>query len=197
MYRLNDIQIDALNEIINIGAGNAATSLSIMINEKINMSIPRVLIKSVEEIASEEEEEEVVAVMVKTVGDIPAGAVFVFTKKVALKLINILTSNNTNEINELGKSVISEIGNIVIGSFVNAMATFTEVNLQVSIPAISNDINRAIIISSFVENGQYDDFALEIKIKFASAKKNGIEGKFYFIPEPESIKTILKLLHSN
>ena len=36
------IQLDALAEVGNIGAGNAATALSQMINRKVNMSVPAV-----------------------------------------------------------------------------------------------------------------------------------------------------------
>ncbi|HWR57022.1 MAG TPA: chemotaxis protein CheC, partial [Negativicutes bacterium] len=40
--QLNALQLDALREIGNVGAGNAATALSQLINKKINMSVPKV-----------------------------------------------------------------------------------------------------------------------------------------------------------
>ena len=42
--KLNNIQIDALKEIGNIGAGNAATSLSTLLNKRINMTVPNIFI---------------------------------------------------------------------------------------------------------------------------------------------------------
>ena len=40
--QLNDMQFDVLREIGNIGAGNATTALSTMLNIKVDMSVPNV-----------------------------------------------------------------------------------------------------------------------------------------------------------
>ena len=42
LNQLNDIQYDVLKEIGNIGAGNATTALSKMLNQKMDMSVPKV-----------------------------------------------------------------------------------------------------------------------------------------------------------
>ena len=39
---VNEMYIDVLREIGNIGAGNATTSLASMINEQIDMNVPKV-----------------------------------------------------------------------------------------------------------------------------------------------------------
>ena len=44
--RLNPLQLDALKELGNIGAGNSATALSQIISKKIDMSVPRVKVYS-------------------------------------------------------------------------------------------------------------------------------------------------------
>ena len=49
--KLNEIQIDVLREIGNIGSGNAVTALSQMINKPVGMHIPAVHIMNVKEAA--------------------------------------------------------------------------------------------------------------------------------------------------
>ena len=39
---LSALQLDALKEVSNIGAGNAATALSMMIGKKVDMTVPAV-----------------------------------------------------------------------------------------------------------------------------------------------------------
>lgn len=193
-YNLNEIQLDALKEVINIGAGNATTSLSILLNQKIDMSVPNIELKSVNDVIGENAEELVVAVMVKSMGDAPSGNMFVFKKDVAVRLVEILTSSKSNELSELGLSVISEIGNIISSSFINALVSFTQINAIVSVPSVIEDMEGAILVSSFVENGQYDDTLIDIQIDIKGELGSGIEGKFYFIPGPDSLDKILKSL---
>ena len=47
---LKAIQIDALREVANIGAGHAATALSQMIGETIMISVPRINVSRLEEV---------------------------------------------------------------------------------------------------------------------------------------------------
>lgn len=44
--RYTDLELDGLKEIMNIGGGNAATSISQMVNSKIDMKVPSVEILS-------------------------------------------------------------------------------------------------------------------------------------------------------
>ena len=47
---LNNLQLDALKEVSNIGAGNAATSLSMLLGKKIDMSVPAVNVVKLEDV---------------------------------------------------------------------------------------------------------------------------------------------------
>lgn len=67
--KFTPIQLDALKEIFNIGAGNAATSLSILINNNIEMSVPCVNIVDFNTIYSGELNREVFGVAVRVLGD--------------------------------------------------------------------------------------------------------------------------------
>lgn len=68
-YRnLSPMQLDALKEVFNIGSANAATSLSLLLNRKIDMGVPNIKIIRLEEILDDDLNNEVIAVLVKIVG---------------------------------------------------------------------------------------------------------------------------------
>lgn len=69
-YRnLSPMQLDALKEVFNIGSANAATSLSLLLNRKIDMGVPNIKIIRLEEILDDDLNNEVIAVLVKIVGE--------------------------------------------------------------------------------------------------------------------------------
>lgn len=190
----NSIQLDALKEVGNIGAGNAATALSQLINKKVDMTVPAVNIVPFEDIFSSIDGEEIViGVIVRVLGDTPGNILFIFEKEVACNLIEVLTGQREEEISEMGNSVLCEIGNIISGSFMNAIAKFTNLLIVPSVPAVSYDMLGAILSTTFIESGQFDDFVLDIETMFLQSDSK-ISGHFYYIPMPGSLDKILGAL---
>ncbi len=192
----NAVQLDALKEVGNIGAGNAATALSQLLNRKVDMTVPAVNIVPFEEIFSRIGGEEiVVGVIVRVLGDTPGNILFVFEKEVALNIIELLTGNRDEEISEMGNSVLCEVGNIISGSYMNAIAKLTNLVIMPSVPAVAYDMLGAILSTTFIESGQFDDSVLDIETMFLnddSTKKIG--GHFYYVPMPGSLEKILNAL---
>jgi chemotaxis protein CheC len=194
---LTPLQLDALKEVGNIGSGNAATALSQLLNRKIDMTVPAVNVVPFETIFSRIGGEEVViGVVVRVLGDTPGNILFIFEKEVALNLIETLTGQKDEEIGEMGNSVLCEIGNIISGTFMNAIARFTNLLIMPSVPAVSYDMLGAILSTTFIEAGQFDDYVLDIETGFLDENTN-ITGHFYYIPMPGSLEKILSTLGVN
>lgn len=191
---LNSFQLDALKEVSNIGAGNAATSLSILLGTKIDMSVPNMNLIAFDELLDSYKENEVVAVLVKVLDDIAGSVLYVFDEKVALNIISRMTLVKEDNLTEMGFSVIGEIGNIISSSFMNSIADFTGLKITASVPAVVNDMISAILVSTFVETGQYQEYVLDIETLFMGEEENNIEGHFYFVPSPGSLEKILESL---
>ena len=194
---LTSFQLDALREVTNIGAGNSATSLSVLLGTKIDMSVPNVNIIEFEELLNSYKENEVVAVLVKVFDDIPGSILYVFEKDIALKMISKMISKDEAALSEMGVSVISEIGNIIASSFMNSIANFTNLKATVSVPAVANDMLSAILVTTFVETGQYQEYVLDIETLFIGYGEDKLEGHFYFVPAPGSLEKILEALGIN
>lgn len=196
--KLTTMQIDALSEVSNIGAGNAATALSQLLNEKIDMTVPKVNIIPFENIINEiGSEKEVAGVMVRVLGDCPGNILFVFEQEAALYIIETLTGSNSNGLNELGSSALCEVGNIISSSYMNAISLFTNLVMTPSVPAITYDMVGAILSTSFIESGQYDDNVLDFETEFLNGDSKKISGHFYYIPMPGSLEKILNTLGVN
>ena len=194
---LSAIQLDVLQEVGNIGAGNAATALSQLLNEKVDMTVPAVNIIPFDDIFSKIGVEEVViGVIVRVLGDIPGNILFTLEKEVALKIISRLLGEQQEQITEIGSSVLCEIGNIISSSFMNAIAKFTNLVLLPSVPAVALDMIGAILSTTFIESGQFDEYVLDLETQFLQENQK-ISGHFYYIPMPGSLEKILNSLGVN
>ena len=191
---LTSFQLDALREVSNIGAGNSATALSILLGTKIDMSVPNMNLIAFDELFNSYKENEVIAVLVKVLDDIEGSILYVFESAVALNIISKMTLTQENELTEMGVSVIGEIGNIIASSFMNAIADFTGLKATASVPAVVNDMINAILVSTFMETGQYEDYVLDIETLFMGEDENNTEGHLYFVPAPGSLEKILESL---
>ena len=192
----NSLQMDALKEVVNIGAGNSATALSQLLNRKIDMTVPSINIVPFRDIFGRIGGEELVAgVIVRVLGDTPGNILFVFDKETALGVIESLTGESSDQISEMGNSVLCEIGNIISGSYLNAISKLTNLTIMSSVPAVATDMLGAILSTTFIESGQYDDYVLEIQTEFKQGDHSErLGGHFYYIPMPGSLEKILNTL---
>lgn len=195
--KLSPMQLDVLQEVGNIGAGNAATSLSQLLNQKVDMTVPSVNIIPFDDIFSKIGVEEVViGVIVRVLGDIPGNILYTLDKETALKFISKLLGEEQEEITEIGNSALCEIGNIISSSFMNAIAKLTNLVLTPSVPAVALDMMGAILSTTFIEAGQFDEYILDLETRFLQEDQK-ISGHFYYVPMPGSLEKILNSLGVN
>lgn len=196
ILELSAMQLDALKEIGNIGAGNAATALSQMINRKIEMNVPRVSITPLSEVPDlvGGPDAMVVGVFLRVYGKAPGSVLFLLPKESAFYLVDTLmgkTHGATQKLDFMDESALMEIGNILAGAFLNALSHFTKLTLLPSIPALALDMAGAILSVVLVQLGQIGDHALVIETDFL-AEDDGIRGQFFLLPDPGSLETILR-----
>jgi chemotaxis protein CheC len=194
---LNDMQLDALREVGNIGAGNAATALSQLIDRKVDMSVPVVDLLPYEKMVNRigNEEDLVVAVLLKAFGDAPGNILFIMNYDKAQEFAQTLLQGFSDVPEEVYMSVFQEIGNILGNSYINAIAKLTGLNMVSSVPAVAVDMLAAIISTTFMDAEQYSDQVLAIDTNFIDSSENkGSGGSFFFIPKPGSLDKILEKL---
>ena len=153
---LDDTQYDILKEIGNIGAGNATTALAQLINSKIDMSVPQVSLVPFNRIADTigSEETVLVGILLGLEGDISGMMMFLLQEKSAHNLVNILVGNppeKEDAFNEMEFSALSEIGNIIAGSYLSALAGLTNLTIVASVPSMTIDMAGALLSVPAIE----------------------------------------------
>ena len=199
MNQLNDIQYDVLKEIGNIGAGNATTALSKMLNQKMDMSVPKVELVPFNEISDimGDEDQTVVGIMLGFEGDVYGMMMFLFDTKSAHHLVNSLMFQNDAEVDEdadfteMEMSALNEIGNIASGSYLTAISTLTNMNIIATVPQMTVDMIGALLSVPASEFGKYGDKLLLIQTQFGEL--DFVKG-YFFIPDLESYDKILRSL---
>ncbi|MEN3184070.1 MAG: chemotaxis protein CheC [Atribacterota bacterium] len=198
---LNEMQLDALKEIGNIGAGNAATALSKMVGKRVNMEVPLVRVIPLKEVPEwlGGPEKEVLGVYLSVFGALTGHILFVMTIDDALKIMRILlgdmapSRDQILEMDELASSAMGEIGNILSSSYLAALADFTGLHLNHSVPSIAVDMAGAIVDIVLIEISQHSDYALLIETVFVE-EEDRITGYFMLIPDTGSLEIILQAL---
>ena len=135
---LNDIQLDVLREIGNIGSGNACTALSVLIGTAVDMSVPNIRfldIKTAKEFLGEDNV--VLGIMIEVKEDLKGMMFHIVHKDFAQKIINTFYPRDLSdfsELNEMDLSVLSEMGNITSGAYANSIATLTGMVVDIAAP---------------------------------------------------------------
>ncbi|MCF3942411.1 chemotaxis protein CheC [Oceanobacillus alkalisoli] len=200
---LSSFQFDVLREVGNIGAGNAVTALSQLLNLKIEMAIPSVNVVSFDEMMEliGGPEKKVVAILFRIYGEAPSNVFFVLSVEEAELLIRTMTNNPTYEFKEniskdsLEFSVLEEVGNIVTGSYISALSDFTHLHLQPSVPHLGIDMAAAVLTYGLIDISQASDYAIVIDSKVNSQGTSDVlEGNFFLLPNPGSLQIIFSAL---
>lgn len=194
---VNEMYIDVLREIGNIGAGNATTSLASMINAKIDMSVPKVELMEASELGSAicPEDEIIVGIFLEVTHDITGSMMFLMKMDSAHYLVNKLMGKdptNMDPFDEMDLSAMKEIGNIISASYLTALSGMTNLTISPSIPYIAVDMAGAILSVPAIQFGQYGNNALLIETEFGDDYRIG--GYFILMPEEESYAKILTSL---
>lgn len=187
MSELTDFEKDKLTEVVSIGAGNAATALSKMINKSVKLSVPEVFLQAWEKIPQSvgDSQEVVSTVLLQVRGDIPAVILLIIPKDSAINLSAILTGKN-----EIDPSVLGEVGNILSGSALTALATFLKMKMMESVPEVVTDMLGSILISVLAEMGHTGDQLLVFKSSLFVEKEN-INGHLIFIFNSQASQKII------
>lgn len=199
---INNMQFDVLREIGNIGAGNATTALSQMINAKVSMNVPKVELLEFKELSDVVggEERLVVGILFTLGGDIDGMMMFMMDKVASMHLVNILLGSlhqsepsDNSDFSEMGLSALNEIGNIISGAYLSSLSTLTNLTITSSIPYMAIDMAGAILSVPAIEFGKIGDKALLIETEFGDMD-NYVNGYFILIPTINSYSAILKSL---
>lgn len=190
---LTPFATDALKEVMNIGAGNAATALSQMTGTKVDLSTPRLEVMRVEQVPDFTGKPETImsVVLVKILGDAPGVMMLMFPKESALKIAHLLMRQSHTMLDEMDRTALREVGNVLAGCCLTALSNFLKLSFIQSVPNAATDMVGALLSSILADLGQASEKVLVSEVQFG-IKELEIDGGLFFIFDPSSSDKILK-----
>jgi len=196
--------MDTLKEIGNIGAGNAATALSLLVNKPVMMSVPSVKIATFDETMelAGGADNVVASVYMRIEGDINGNMYFILSLSHATRFVNQMTGSNQFSFDhsfddEISLSALTELGNILSGSYLSALSDFTGMKIYPSVPLLGIDMVGALLGYGLLEFSQVGDYAIIIDTDLTesdSKEEKDVNGHFFLLPDPESFDTLFSTL---
>jgi len=187
-----ELQLDALRELANIGSGTAGTALSTMLGRPVDINVPRAAALPIAEaVDSAGEADQVVsAVVLPIIGDMESVVLLLFgeeTTDVVCRLLGVPVGG------EDAQSALSEIGNILGTSYINALAQLAMLELEPSPPQFAVDMLGAIVASVLIARDSNANTALlldsELEIEGESCALS-----FMLLPSADGVKLLLERL---
>ena len=138
---LDELELDALTEMVNIGVNRAAASLREMVGEQVHLSVPKVTLVGRDlAIAAlgENEVSHLVGIHQVFSGDITGRAMLIFPDTKSLELVRAVTGGELplEEIIELEQEALAEIGNIILNGCLATIANMLQRSLKMSLPEV-------------------------------------------------------------
>ncbi|MBQ3395969.1 MAG: chemotaxis protein CheC [Synergistaceae bacterium] len=206
MASFTERQLDAIKEVGNIGTGNAATALSGLLARMIHMDVPETELVSIYELAEHygDPMKIVGAVFVRSLGGFQCSLIFIQDEEDAKLMVELLLKQQfgtfipVDEIpQEMTDSALTEVGNIVLSSFLNAINMLLGTQHQISVPGVAHDMLSSILDVVASIYGQMGETALLVNTELsAEGLEEGrkISGHIILIPDPDSLELLLRKL---
>ena len=137
---LTSLEIDTLREIGSIGTGNAASALSVMLGRNVRITLPEVRIMGYNEAIEWIGGPEAITagVMVRISGQMTG----IMLAVQSLEFVNLVLQSmlseeirDYEELHEMERSALVEIGNIMISTFINALTGLADISVDLTVPA--------------------------------------------------------------
>lgn len=198
-HELSSMELDILREIGNIGAGNATTALSVMLNSNLRMEIPIVKFLDFNDIPEMVGGPDtiVAAVLTHFTGELKGMTLFILELEEAKNLAGTMLSKTYDDdfvkFDHMDKSALKEVGNILMSSYISSIGTLTNMQLRTEPPAICVDMAAAVLSLPISELGQIGDKALIIDSKFLDNERP-INGFLMLVTDEKSSERIFETL---
>ena len=195
---LSSLEIDTLREIGSIGTGTAATALSEKLNQRIRITLPEVRIMGYNEAIDWIGGPEAITagVLVRISGQMNGIMLSVQPLEFVNLVLNSMLSEEIKDYEDLGemeRSALVEVGNIMISTFINALSDLAGITMEMTIPSLTVDMQGAILTVPMAEYGGQTDYLMTIGGNFVCNDKE-VPCHLILSPDVRSLNFLLRKL---
>jgi chemotaxis protein CheC len=186
-----------MQELGNIGAAHAATTLSQMVGSTVQMSVPGIKAVDIAELGNYMGEESAAMVAFELQGEIQHGGFIIFyiTRESAIRLTNTMLglTDMNRPMNEMDESALLEVGNIMVSAFLDATAELLGFVMLPSPPSMTIDMAHAAMSSLIAGLGEEIDEVLLFSTEL-TCEEHKIDSDIIMMPEAKTLSHIVELL---
>lgn len=191
---LDELERDALTEVVNIGVGRAAAGLRKMVGQQVLLSVPSVEIvthKAAAALIGQRESEDLVAVRQDFDGAFSGRALLIFPETRSMELVRAVAGDDVpaDELSDLEAEALSETGNVILNNCLGTMANMLQRSLKMSLPSVLRGRGEDLFVSP---SGDGSGLVLFLYINF-SVRDRDIRGYIAMLMDLPSLAA-LKLL---
>lgn len=190
---LDELERDALTELVNIGVSRAAASLRKMVNRQVILSVPAVEIvtrKSAASLIGQRESETLIAVQQLFEGPFSGRALLIFPESNGLSLVRAIVGDEMDdaEVVEMEDEALAETGNVILNGCLGSMANLLQHTLKMSIPSVRRGDSN--LLFEALGSANDENFVLFLYINFSVHERNirGYVAMIMDLPSLEKLK---------
>jgi chemotaxis protein CheC len=197
---MNAVQLDALREISTIGMGHAATALSQILDQRIDLRVPKVSVTAIDTVPEQlgGAESLMVGITLQILGDARGSIMLLFPQESACRLLSCLLHREERALvmSELNVSALKEVGNILASAYLSAIGNLLHKTLIPSVPLLAYDMAGAVVDYVLIDLSKGGDVALMIETDFiaTNGRDQSIRGHFFILPDPRTLEVFLATL---
>ncbi len=196
--KLTHVQTDALQELGNIGAAHAATTLSTMLSANVSMSVPEIKVIDISDIYKYVGDEIAALVLFQVNGEVKQGGYLLLyiAKSSVIRLTNAMLglTDMNRDLDEMDESALLEVGNIMVSAFLDGTAELLNIIMLPSPPQLIIDMPHAAIESIIASQDSVDiDEVVLFKTELVSDAHN-IQSSIFLFPNHPMLEDIIRRL---
>lgn len=197
MIEVSELQRDALGEIFNIGVGRAASSLSQIVHDEIELSAPTiqfVVPSEVERVLIGREFDHLSMVSQEFSGPFDARAMLVFPEQNALLIVGQMLGGVVppEQLGDFEQEAMCEVGNIILNACISALADLFHVEFQGSLPIYEHADRQSLDLFGNISNDVPVILIVQIDLVI---RQQSIQGHLMFLLSVSSLDELLRSIN--
>jgi len=190
-------QQDVLNELINIGFGRAASSLSMLVNQRILLNVPQLQLCALEQIPHSLQalsHGDLAIIHQMFHGKLTGHAMLLLDITSASTLVDLMNggTGQSQPLLPIDQEALAELGNIVVNAFLGAFGNLLKMHLSFTIPSIRIETLGQMLQSLLVKDEDHPS-AMIFKIRFQLSRQD-VSGYLVIIMGEQPLEALLQAL---
>ncbi len=195
---MGDAEMDVIREIASIGTGSAATSLASMLGQQVRMTIPEINILGYNDTIDKlgDPEEGIAAVLTRMSGEMEGIMLFLLRLDFINEVLRTMMGQEVEDyesLTEMEISALTEVGNIIISSYANAVSTLSGITIELSVPSVAVNMLGGILSVPMAEFGYVTEKLLLIDGQLLVDNRR-LNSTILMMPDIESLNKMMKKL---